>query len=181
MAWQSSLVIMVRQLVNDTGATEEYTDATIEEAIAVGAMIAINDISFSADYVIDLDDPDITPDPTDSSTYDPLAIALFSLKAACILDSGKVRTNAGNEGIIVRDGDTVVDTKGLGGKGYTLLMKEGPCGTYAKLIDANCWKNVSGRGVGVFGPYGNDSTDNSFSYYGGSARTFFDYYLRDWR
>lgn len=175
MAWQSTMVIFVRQLINDLGTTEEYDDARIEEAIAVGAMIAINEFPFDTEYVIDLETPDITPDPTTS--YDPLAIALFSLKAACILDTGRVQQSAAKEGILVRDGDSVVDTKGLTGKGYSLLLQEGACGTYKKLLETNYWKTAGGQGVGIFGPYGNDTAiSNGFN--DTTIRGFFDYYLR---
>lgn len=175
MAWEISLTTLVRNLVNDLGATEEFTDARIEFAIATGAMITINQYTFSNDYVIDLEAPDINPDPTDAATYDALAIALFSLKAACILTLGQMQTAAPTAGIKVRDGDSEVTTSD-GMKGYDLLLKEGPCGMYRTIVADSQFTLNSGRGKAVFGPFGSTESISGDNYGGQywNARTFFN-------
>lgn len=131
--WQSSLTLMVRNLIDDFGNSPTFTDDRIQQAIVVAGLIASNEYNFSAGYTFDLENIDISPDPAASATSDPLAIALFTLKAACLLDTNKYQKAASNGGVLIVDGDTEIDTS-KGFKGYADIITLGPCASYEKLI-----------------------------------------------
>ncbi len=145
MAWELSLVIMTRELIGDTDSSNYvYTDARVQSAIVTAAIISSQEYTYINSYIFDLETPEITPDPTDISTYDQAAIALFSLKAACILNMNSYQSSVKN-GIKVRDGDSEVDTTG-GFKGFQDILKLGPCASYEKVLSG-----LSSQAIGTFG------------------------------
>lgn len=152
MAWQDTMVPMVRQLISDFGATQTYADDRIESAIITAGFIVSHDYSFSTDYTFDLVDHDISPDPTHPDTKDNLAVALIVLKAACILTVNSYQTAVAG-GISVRDGDTAISTtQGFGG--YADIIKTGPCAAYKDLIDRVTIRGAMSKGRAVLSPYG---------------------------
>lgn len=151
MAIASSLVTMVRVLINDLGTTPTYDDEKISQAIVVAGYQVTIDYSFSTDYTFDIDDPTITPDPTAEETYDAVMIALVTLKAACILSVNNYSSQV-NNGVMVRDGDTQVDTT-AGFKGYKDIILLGPCASYQKLLSQATSSLAAGLGKAIVGPY----------------------------
>ncbi len=147
--WKTILTIIVRNLINDTAATT-FTDERIHTAIAVAGLIVAQEYAFDVTYVFDLQAPEITPDPTVAATYDPVASALFSLKAACILNTNAYQSAVG-KGIKVRDGDSEVDTTGSF-KGYKDIIEVGPCGSYTKLLKQMTLNKGFGMGRAIFSP-----------------------------
>jgi hypothetical protein len=145
MAWQSQLTTMVRVLIGDINTTEVFTDDQITKAVVVGGLISAREFSFANDYTFDLDALDISPDPTESATLDSNAMALFSLKAACMLNMSAYQ-KAINAGIKVRDGDSEIDTTG-GFKGYKDVLELGPCKSYDKLLKQLQFNANVGRAV----------------------------------
>lgn len=144
MAWQTTLVTMVRNLIGDLSATPTYSDAQIQESITVAAYMVYAEYPFSVQYTFDLDTPDITPDPTVSDPIDYAAVALFPLKAACMLNLNSMQTSVGNS-IRVKDGTSEIDTSD-GFKGWESILKNGPCQAYDKLLKQLQYNGV--RGVG---------------------------------
>lgn len=166
--WQTVLTTMVRNLIGDTSTTSPtYSDARVQEAIVVSGLIAAQEFDFDTDYIFDLETPDISPDPVINN--DTIAMALFTLKAACILNQNSY-TNAIGAGIRVRDGDSEVDTTGSF-KGYRDILELGPCAAYQKLLKYRSFKDSMQRGKAVMSPLSHESLLVSGTY---SLSTFFD-------
>ncbi len=176
MAWQDDLVIMVRHLIGDLATTPVYSDDRIAEAIVVSGLIASQEYPLDVTYTFDFSLPDISPDPTLPESYDGLAIALFTLKAACILLTNSYQTAIGT-GIRVRDGDSEVDTTG-GLKGYSDILKNGPCAAYQSLLKSAAQKASGGLGRAVMSPYSTGLQGYGGSYFGPrDIRGFYDFWL----
>lgn len=176
MAWTDIFPIMIRTLIGDLGITQTYTDDQLNQAAAVAAVLVAQEYPFTTTYTIDLSLPNISPDPTVAP--DNNAVALWSLKAACILNTNAFQSALG-AGIRVRDGSSQVDTTG-GLSGYSELLKIGPCAAYASLVKLLIVRLSMGQGRAVMGPtshgmalWGNSGVEGNFS-----ARGFFDYFLR---
>jgi hypothetical protein len=166
MAWQDSMIPMVRLLIADTSDVQRYDDDRIAQALVTAGLIVSQEIDLDADYVFDLTTPDIIPDPT--VINDNAAIALFGLKAACLFSMNDYQKAVG-AGIRVRDGDSEVDTTGRF-KGYSDIINIGPCASYTKLLQNLLVKNSMGVGGAVMSPYssgtvtwGNYTTNGSWN------------------
>jgi len=132
MAWTTTMVSMVRVLINDTEATQTYTDARLQDILAVAARYVEQEISFNTDYTIDISVPSISPDPT--VTIDDAFTNFVVLKAACLTDISTLRTKAVLAGLEARCGPAILKTlKSL--DGFRELLDVGPCAAYAKLKD----------------------------------------------
>lgn len=167
--WDTTIPIMVRHLINDVSTTPKYSDERIKEAVVVAGLIASQEYKFSTNYTFDLDGSTISPDPASDASYDAIAIALFGLKAACILSMNSYQ-NAVSTGIRVRDGDSEVDTTS-GFKGYSDILKNGPCAAYEKLLRHRTFLASMNRGKAVLSPL----THSSFLLRGSAALiNFFD-------
>lgn len=174
MAWQTTLVTMVRNIINDLGTTETYDDNRIEEAIVISGIFVSQDYLLTTSYTFDVDAISIIPDPV--VNFDPIAIALFTLKASCMLSLNSYQT-AIKGGIRVRDGDSEVDTT-TGFGGYRDLLKLGPCGAYSNLLQVLSRRRSSnvGKAVGtplnhwdhLLPPFGYGPTGDGYN------RSFFD-------
>jgi hypothetical protein len=151
MAWQPILTLMVRNLIGDTGDTQNYTDSRIQEALLVSGLITTQDYAFPTSYTFDFDSTNISPDPTSTSSSDPVAMALFTLKAACMLNLNTYQ-NAVKTGIRVRDGDSEIDTTS-GFKGYRDILELGPCGAYNKLLQDLRYKRSMKAGKAIGSPF----------------------------
>jgi hypothetical protein len=150
MAWETTLTLIVRHLINDISASA-YTDSRIQQAISVAGLIVAQEFDFNTEYTFDISTPDISPDPTETSTLDTVAMALFSLKAACMLTVNSYQ-NAIGTGIKVRDGDSEVDTTGSF-KGYKDILEIGPCSSYQKLLKERTFRASMNRGKAIMSPF----------------------------
>src|SRR5688500_10715162 len=126
MAWQDTMVPMVRVLIGDDTDTQRYESSRIEMAIVTAGLIVAQEYPFKTAYTFDLSLPEVLPDPT--VILDSEAVALFTLKAACLLNLNTYQTAVGT-GIRVKDGDSEVDTTGAL-RGYADIMRLGPCASY---------------------------------------------------
>jgi hypothetical protein len=175
MAWNTTLVTIVRNLINDPPSdSQKYDDGRIQEAVVIGGLLSAQDFEYEVEYIFDIDTPEISPDPTLTATLDRVAMALFTLKAACILTMNDYQSATGS-GIRVRDGDSEVDTTGSF-KGYKDIITLGPCGSYDKLINSLNLKSAFGKGKAIMTPV------NERGFYGGggiwsSARDFYDSFI----
>jgi len=170
MAVNTSLVTMVRVLVNDFNSTE-WTDDQIKDAVGVAAQVVVGEYDFSTNYIIDLSIPDISPDPV--TALDNAATALFGLKAACILNTNRYQkavTN-GNVGVKIRDGDSQIDMSS-GFNGYRDILERGPCKSYDKLLTTLQYSRSMSLGKGIGTPLTHPDHTGPSSYSNVSA--FFD-------
>ncbi len=140
MAWETDLVLMTRVLINDLGTTQRHTDSYIQQVLVTAGVIAETEIKFSIDYTIDISGVTISPDPVVQG--DLIFQSMVPLKSACILTQGDFQ-QAIQQGIKVRDGDSMVDTS-VGFRGYRDILEFGSCAAYERLK----WDIQSGKADG---------------------------------
>lgn len=131
MAWDTTMVIMLRTLIDDLDA-EEYTDARLKQVLVVAGQFTVVDVDFDVDYTINIATPDITPDPTVDPQDDGF-INLTVLKAACTIDKGNMRVAAMSAGVEARCGPAVMRTLRRM-EGFKTLIENGYCATYEQLV-----------------------------------------------
>ena len=90
MAWQDTMVIMLRVVIDDMGSNPTYSDSRLEEILVVSAKLTKKDVDFANDYTIGVTDSTITPDPV--STSDNAFVNLVTLKAACLVANSEFKT-----------------------------------------------------------------------------------------
>lgn len=130
MAWQDTMIIMLRILVNDVEDTPTYSDSRMEQILTVSAMYVNQEMDFDNTYTVDVVSPDISPDPV--GVNDIAFINFVVLKAACITDFSTFRTKALQSGIKAKCGPATLETtKHL--DGFKQLLESGPCQAYEAL------------------------------------------------
>lgn len=146
MAWSTEMVTILRFLINDTAATPEFSDSRLQQTLLVAAQLVQTDLQFNTAYSVNVSLTTLSPDPTDSGTRDDIFINLVELKAACIIDRGKLRTNADSAFKITSDNDTI-DTSGVS-KAYADLIKLGYCQAYQDAKEAYKFENrIAGEAI----------------------------------
>ena len=130
MSWQIEIPIIVRTLINDWSDEPTYSDERILQVIAVSAKYVQFDVILDNEYIINVVNPNISPDPTISN--DSIFISLVSLKTACIIDQSSLRTRAALEGIKASLGPASLTIKG-NLEGIIKLLDKGPCAAYEEL------------------------------------------------
>jgi len=179
MAWQDTMIPMLRTLVNDVDSTPTYSDGRMEQIIVTAAQFVTLEVTFDNTYTIDIPAVSISPDPVGVSD-DPF-INLVTLKAACITDLSTFRTKALQSGIKAKCGPATLETlKHL--DGFKQLLEIGPCAAYE-----TCKQNwVLGNGQlvrAIMSPFVSNSFDPR-SLHPGAAYSGLQrgrYYMDDWR
>jgi len=174
MSINTSLTLMVRHLISDLGSTERYADSRIETSITIAGLLTSQVFEFANDYVFDLTTPNITPDPLDANILDNQAIALITLKAACMLDMNRYQDNADCVGIIVRDENSIIDTKEAF-RGYLDIIKMGTCAAYTEMLKKIEADKSMGLGKAIVTP--STHVDNINRSSNGLGRSFFDEFM----
>jgi len=132
MSWQAEIPIIVRTLINDLDQNNQnYSDERLLQVIAVAAKYVQFDISLESNYIIDVVNLNISPDPT--ANDDSLFISLTGLRAACIIDQSALRTKAALEGIRASLGPAQLSVAGSLA-GFDLILEKGPCAAYKEFI-----------------------------------------------
>lgn len=155
MAWQTTIVPIVRGLIFDVISPYTYSDERLEEIIIVASILTIQEVDFSITYTINIESQTISPDPSSDTSF----LALVSLKTACIIGQGEHRT-ASRTSIAVKDGPSSIDNrdsaKNLG------ALASSMCATYSKAKFAYQSGDIS-VGKAIVGPYNagqvNDTTE----------------------
>lgn len=156
MSWDTELVLMTRVLINDLAATPTFTDGRLQQTLAVAARFVAEEIDLGQTYTVTIDASSgiISPDPTLTSTQDDIAVVLFPLKAACIIDQNRLQEGT-QQGIRIRDGDSEVDLS-VRFKGFSDVLKFGPCNSY-KLLVKDIETSRAFIGEGILGPFRSDN------------------------
>lgn len=157
MAWNAEMVTILRVMINDLDTPYKFTDNRLEQVIVAATQIVNSDAAgkFSFEYIGDIINLTITPDPTDrtSGTRDDDYVTLTLLKAACFIDNCNARDAARKGGISIREWNTSLDTKGLFAAAIALLQSDkGYCQQYDEALFQYLASNSS-VGAGVFGPF----------------------------
>ena len=104
------LILILRNIIEDTVATYTYSDERLKQAISVAAQLIFTECTFDYAYTVNLSTPDITPNPFDNN--DVGFIALITMKAAVIIIGGEYKMSTKNA-IVVNDAWSSIN---LGGK-----------------------------------------------------------------
>lgn len=162
MSWQGQISTMVRYLISDVDpANYKYTAKRLETTILVASHLLTTQTDLRQEYSVNLESCTLSPDPTDQETKDNDFIALVSLKSACIIIGGEIKSESGNA-ISVKDGPSSIDLRGVTGT-LTILYKD-LCSKYDQLLlDYKAGNSLAGHAV--LGPYspGSDFVRRSYS------------------
>lgn len=141
--WESTALEVLRVLINDLDGTT-YQDCRLIKILQVSAMQVLREITFTTPYVISFADFSVSPDPSSDSNF----ILLVSMKAACIIAQGEMKTESGCA-VRVTDGPSSID---LGSK---LDGLKSNLRTSCDAYEIAKRDYVSGNIIGhaIFGPY----------------------------
>jgi len=158
MSWQTELTTMVRTLINDSVEPYQFTDERIVQTILVAGKYVQFDVVLDHSYSVDVTSLTIDPDPT--SDNDEIFIILTSLKAACLVDQGSLRTKAAMEGVKAVLGPAALTVNGAA-SGWELILKHGPCKLYDDLVEHWDVANASAISA-VLSPFSGNQFDPEF-------------------
>lgn len=161
MAWDEEMNIITRALVNDMDSTK-FTDDRLNQAILVAIRFVQADLDFPIDYVVDIVNERVTPDPTVTAYRDENLINLATIKTACIIDRGAA-ASAADQAIRVKDGASEVDLRSTF-QAKLDLIKLGWCAVYEDMKTEYAYART-GQVIGaavmspfrLFAGYGNDA------------------------
>lgn len=108
--WECAIVGMLRYVIGDDVTPYVYSDDKLKRLILYSGFILDKDISYGQNYVFDLTQLTITPDPLVSADF--AFINLSILKAAVILVRNELKA-ASAQAVIFKDGQSSFDGKEL--------------------------------------------------------------------
>lgn len=160
--WKQLGIIMLRTLLDDAKcAANTYTPDRLLDLLITAAYFVMVDIDFGTDFVIDLENKEITPDPLTSDDGQDF-MALMVMRAACLADEGLFRNAALKSGVTARCGPAVLQVGGEHGRLLMELLKNGPCKTYEQLKKEYNFR-YKGRNIlhAVMSPFVSNEVDPS--------------------
>ena len=160
MSWQTELTTMVRTLINDATKPYQFSDNRIAQTILVAGKYLQFDVVLDHPYSIDVANQTISPDPTEDN--DEIFIILASLKAACLIDQGTLRTKAAMEGVRAALGPASLSVGGSAA-GWEMILKHGPCKLYDDLVEHWDVANASAIAA-ILGPFSGNKFDPEFQH-----------------
>ncbi len=153
MAWQDEMTPTLRVMVNDYDEENyAFSDDSIEQLLIVAAKQVATEMSFTQTFVVSVANATISPDPTATATRDNNYVNLVTIKAACLIDRGATRKMV-QQGLYVKDGDSIVDLRALPANQIRLLEK-GWCAVYDNEKFAYASASLGGTvGAIILGPF----------------------------
>lgn len=173
MSWQGQMGTIVRYLIDDVDPSNyKYSDHRIETTILVAGQLTQMNVTFSQEYNINVENCQLTPDPTSPTNEDKAFINLICLRAACIIIGSAIRSESGNA-ISIKDGPSAIDLRGVT-QTLTVLYKD-LCEKFdQQLLEYRAGNSIGGQAI--LGPYSPGSDYVSRNYSGHKSRGgFFDY------
>ena len=155
MSWQNEITSMVRILINDSIEPYQFSDERIQQTILVAGKYVQFDIVLEHSYTINITNNSLIPDPTEDG--DEIFIILTSLKAACLVDQGTLRTKAAMDGVRAALGPASLSVAGSSA-GWEMILKHGPCKLYDDLVEHWDVANASAIAA-VLGPFSGNQFD----------------------
>lgn len=135
MSWQIEIPLIIRTIINDFGPIYSYSDERLLQVAVVAAQYVQSDVNLDNKYIINIVNPNLSPDPTLLSPKDDIFINLLSLKASCIIDQSAFRTKSAVEGVRAALGPASLSISNNNLSGYKTLLDQGPCALYRSLVD----------------------------------------------
>lgn len=165
MHWQNHARLIVRQLINDLDSIQ-YTDDRIDTAVIVSAQLVSLELDFKNEYTIDVEDKTIVPDPVTDSIF----INLVTVKAACIIIGGEIKSQA-SSAVSIKDGVSSIDMRGV--TAVLLELYKDLCNRYDTLAYNYGYSGNAGKSI--LGPYSPGSeyitrTNNDYNFRGNYFR-----------
>jgi hypothetical protein len=160
MSWQGQMSTIVRHLIDDLDAAKyKYSPTRVETAILVSAQLTTMNVDFNNSYTINVESCSLSPDPTDAGTKDNPFINLVSLRTACIILGGEIRSESGNA-ISIKDGPSAIDLRGVS-QVLATLYKDLSDRYDHTLLEYRAGNSIAGHAI--LGPYspGSDSVSNN--------------------
>ena len=160
MSWQGQMSTIVRHLIDDLDAAKyKYSQNRVETAILVSAQLTTMNVDFNNSYTINVESCSLSPDPTDTGTKDNPFINLVSLRTACIILGGEIRSESGNA-ISIKDGPSAIDLRGVS-QVLATLYKDLSDRYDHSLLEYRAGNSIAGHAI--LGPYspGSDSVSNN--------------------
>jgi len=151
---------IVRHLIDDLDAAKyKYSQNRVETAILVSAQLTTMNVDFNNSYTINVESCSLSPDPTDAGTKDNPFINLVSLRTACIILGGEIRSESGNA-ISIKDGPSAIDLRGVS-QVLATLYKDLSDRYDHSLLEYRAGNSIAGHAI--LGPYspGSDSVSNN--------------------
>jgi len=152
VSWQTKIVTYVRGITDDLGSSQINSDEKLEQLIVIAAMQVVIEVDFSTDYVMDVEDITISPDPSNDTPF----VNLVSMKTACMLARADQKNQA-RKAYALKDGPTNID--GRAPSEQTSRWADNICQEYAKAVLDYKLGNLQ-PGKAIIGPYQFDGTDN---------------------
>jgi hypothetical protein len=145
MTWQTTIITYVRGITNDLGPTAINTDETLEQLIVIAGMMVSEEVDFDTDYLFNVEQVSISPDPSDNTAF----INLVALKTACLLARADQKNRA-RQAFAIKDGPSNID--GRASAEQTTKWADTICKDYA---DAKLQYSLGSLqpGVAIIGPY----------------------------
>ncbi len=159
--WQNTSLIMLRTMLNDAGCDSvRYTPQRLSDLLITAAYFLPLDINFSTDFIVNVEARTITPNPIDQTDGDEF-INFLVLRAACLADEGNFRTAALAQGVSARLGPASLHTSNYG-QYLHMLLNEGPCKTYNRLVEIYNMSYEGGKVVrAVLSPFASNDYNPS--------------------
>lgn len=148
--WDDVMVITLRAVINDLGEDPQYAEDHLKQLLVASALIVDMSIDFGTDYVIDVANVSITPDPSADKAF----VSLVVLKAACFLAMA-AQKDAANKGVSVKDGPSNID--GRGRADATAKWSDKVCKDYTTAEMAAKTGNMA-VGQAIISPYRYDGS-----------------------
>jgi hypothetical protein len=133
MAWSDTWTTMLRVMINDLGIDIEYCDLRLQQVLVVAAAYVQNEHHFSQSYTINIGSRTISPDPTVSPNTNDDFSNLTVLKAACIIDQGKMRDAALVTGVKAVCGPARLDVGTARQQAFKTILEMTACKAYEEL------------------------------------------------
>jgi hypothetical protein len=151
MSWQNEMILVVRTLIDDLGPVYKYTDLRIKQSIIVAAKYVQFDVVIEPEFIIDVVNMTITPDPTLDEINNQIFISLTCLKAACLIDQSNYRNKVGVEGIRAALGPASLQVTGSLA-GWKAILDHGACAAYAAFTEH--WDVANATAIrAIFSPF----------------------------
>lgn len=148
--WQDTLTQLLRSEISDLDS-ETYTDDRLQQILVTSAYIVRRKAIFMYNYVIDVTNSTISPDPDEANDYDFCVLTVY--KAACTILTGEAK-KAASDAIVIKDGPSFLDTRtasnNLSGVAKTA------CETYSELMNEYQFTGGAGSatvGQAILSPY----------------------------
>ena len=169
--WQNEMTIIVRHIIDDLDPNDyQFSDDRIEEAILVAAQLIHNEMEFTIDYSIEVDNRLLTPDPTTTSVgasnKDDDFIALCCLRAGILFTGSQLKTYS-LKAITMRDGPTSLDMRGV--VAGLRLLHEDLTSKYEQ-VKLDYQTSKLGLGKVILSPYSPGSFAWNSTYFMGDGR-----------